>query len=100
MSNNDVKITIRTAKKRVPIDDFSMHDIKSKEGLSKLRVIDLRKLIVKHNLHAMIRKYNVMKKSELIDVLLKHGGKSTTKSESPSPAPPPSPPPSPPTSPP
>jgi hypothetical protein len=89
MANDDVNITIKHTKKREAISDFSQHDTKSKEGLSKLRVIDLRALVVKHNLHAMIRKYNVMKKSELIDVLLNNSPKKIVS------APPPPPPKSP-----
>ena len=100
MSDKDVNITIRHTQKRVPISDFSKLDTKSKEGLNKLRVVDLRALIVKHNLHIMIRKYSSMKKTQLIDVLVKYTPQTSIKIKKkkhdeqvpePVPSPPPSP---------
>ena len=78
-NEKDVNITIRHTKKRVPISDFSRHDLKSKEGLAKLRLIDLRALVVKHNLHQSIRRYSVMTKTQIIDVLHSHTQKTSIK---------------------
>jgi len=75
----DVNITISHRKKRVPISDFSHHDLKTKEGLSKLRLIDLRALVVKHNLHAMIRQYSSLRKSQIVDILHSHTQKTLIK---------------------
>jgi hypothetical protein len=78
-NEKDVNITIRQTQKRVPISDFSRHDLKSKEGLAKLRLIDLRALVVKHNLHQSIRRYSVMTKSQIIDILHSHTQKTSIK---------------------
>jgi hypothetical protein len=51
----------------------------SYEDYNKLRVIDLRALIVKHNLHNSIRRYSVMKKAQLVEVLMKHAPKTTIR---------------------
>ena len=50
-----------------------------KEDLAKLRVKDLRALIVTHNLHNAIRRYSVMRKAELINVLHEHSKTQTIK---------------------
>ena len=47
---------------------------KTSEQLKSMKVIELKTLIRKHNLHNAIRRYSTMKKSELVEALMKHSG--------------------------
>ena len=45
---------------------------KSREELKAMKVVELRALVKKHNLHNQIKIYTTMKKPELVDALMTH----------------------------
>jgi len=47
---------------------------KTSEQLKGMKVAELKALIRKHNLVNAIRRYSTMKKSELVEALMKHSG--------------------------
>ena len=62
---------------------------KSRPELSAMKVTELKALVRTHNLDNAIRRYSSMKKSELVDALVKHssGEKAAAKKPAPKPAP-------------
>ena len=62
---------------------------KSRPELSAMKVAELKALVRTHNLDNAIRRYSSMKKSELVDALVKHssGEKAAAKKPAPKPAP-------------
>ena len=48
---------------------------KSREELSKMKVVELKALVKKHNLHNQIKGYTTMKKAGLVAALAKHSSK-------------------------
>ena len=66
---------------------------KSRDELKVMKVAELKTLVRKHNLDNAIRRYSKMKKSELVEALMKHStapktaAKPAPKKEAPKPAP-------------